>query len=89
MLKINEIPFAVYIMEEKIYEKIREANLSDIAPGGVPEDADSIIDYLINIRKELRKAKQFQLADETRNRLNELGITLEDTPQGTIWKRKR
>jgi cysteinyl-tRNA synthetase len=45
--------------------------------------------FLISIRKDLRKVKQFQLADEIRNRLNEIGITLEDTAAGTVWKRKR
>jgi len=38
------------------------------------------------VRSELRKAKQFALADMVRNRLSDLGITLEDTPQGTRWK---
>lgn len=52
-------------------------------------DAGQFIDLLISTRKELREAKQFQLADEIRNKLVELGITLEDTPQGTIWKRKK
>jgi cysteinyl-tRNA synthetase len=44
---------------------------------------------LIAARKDLRKAKQFQIADELRNNLTALGITLEDTPQGTVWKKKR
>jgi len=51
--------------------------------------AEPFIDLLINTRKSLREAKQFQLADEIRDRLGKLGITLEDTPQGTVWKRKR
>jgi len=37
----------------------------------------------------LREAKQYQLADEIRARLTDLGVTLEDTPQGTVWKQKR
>jgi cysteinyl-tRNA synthetase len=44
---------------------------------------------LIATRKRLREAKQFQLADEIRNKLTEMGVALEDTPQGTMWKRKR
>jgi cysteinyl-tRNA synthetase len=55
----------------------------------LPDDAGVIVDRLIDIRRDLRKAKQFQLADEIRNGLGGLGIALEDTPQGTVWKRKR
>jgi len=51
-------------------------------------DAEPFINLLIATRKRLREAKQFQLADEIRNKLTELGIALEDTPQGTVWKRK-
>jgi cysteinyl-tRNA synthetase len=52
-------------------------------------DAAPFIELLISTRKGLRGAKQFKLADEIRDRLTELGIALEDTPQGTSWKRKR
>ena len=52
-------------------------------------DAEPFIDLLISTRKQLREAKQFQLADEIRAKLGELGIALEDTTQGTVWKRKR
>ena len=40
----------------------------------------------INERTKLRKEKNFEKADEIRAELNRLGIILEDTPQGTIWK---
>ena len=51
-------------------------------------DAAPFIELLISTRKDLRQAKQFQLADGIRNKLTELGITLEDTPQGTVWRKK-
>jgi cysteinyl-tRNA synthetase len=51
-------------------------------------DAGPFIDFLVSLRKDLRQAKQFQLADEIRNKLTELGITLEDMPQGTVWKKR-
>ncbi|MFL5806489.1 MAG: cysteine--tRNA ligase [Roseiflexaceae bacterium] len=50
------------------------------------QQAAPFIDLLIELRAELRKAKQFALADMLRSRLVELGVTLEDTPQGTRWK---
>jgi cysteinyl-tRNA synthetase len=58
--------------------KERESETADLA-------AKPFVDLLVEIRRELRAAKQFQLADLVRNRLGELGITLEDTPQGTVW----
>jgi cysteinyl-tRNA synthetase len=48
---------------------------------------EQLIQLLIETRENLRKAKQWQLADMVRQRLIGLGIALEDTPKGTIWKR--
>ncbi|MDP2918991.1 MAG: cysteine--tRNA ligase [Dehalococcoidia bacterium] len=58
-------------------------------PEQTADDAAPFIELLISTRKKLREAKQFQLADEIRDKLAEMGITLEDTPQGTVWKRKK
>ena len=48
---------------------------------------DELIKLLIDIRSELRKRRAFDLADLIRNKLKEIGITLEDLPSGTIYKR--
>lgn len=48
---------------------------------------EPLMQLLIEIRGELRKAKNFQLADVLRNRLTDLGITLVDRPTGTEWER--
>ncbi|MCJ7655948.1 MAG: cysteine--tRNA ligase [Dehalococcoidia bacterium] len=56
-------------------------------PTRPPLDAEPLIQLLIEIRDELRKAKQWQLADMVRQRLIELGVALEDMPKGTVWKR--
>jgi len=55
----------------------------------IPDDANEVIKTLISVRKKLRDNKQFQLADEIRSASSEIGILLEDTPTGTVWKRKR
>ena len=51
-----------------------------------PQEAAPFIELLISLRKDLRTAKQFDLADKVRDQLAELGVTLEDTKQGTTWK---
>jgi len=48
---------------------------------------EQLIQLLIETREKSRQAKQWQLADVIRNRLIELGVALEDTPKGTVWKR--
>jgi cysteinyl-tRNA synthetase len=49
--------------------------------------ASPFIDLLVEMRSALRAERQWALADLVRNRLKELGIALEDTPQGTVWRR--
>jgi cysteinyl-tRNA synthetase len=59
-----------------------------LAPKAPSTSADvaPFIELLIELRAELRKAKQYQLADLVRTRMSDLGVTLEDGPQGTRWK---
>jgi cysteinyl-tRNA synthetase len=49
-------------------------------------DAGPFIDLLLEIRKDLRQARQFDLADKIRDELNTRGVTLEDSTTGTTWK---
>lgn len=48
--------------------------------------AKPFIDLLIRVRADLRTAKQWALADQVRDSLKELGVTLEDNPSGTTWR---
>lgn len=48
---------------------------------------DEEIEALIEKRIQARKDRDFQLADQIRDQLKDLNIILEDTPQGTRWKR--
>jgi cysteinyl-tRNA synthetase len=47
---------------------------------------DDVIQILIEVRKELRKRKAYDLADHIRNQLAEKGIVLEDHAEGVKWK---
>lgn len=51
------------------------------------KNGDDEIDRLIAERNEARKKKDFKRSDEIRDSLAEQGVILEDTPQGTRWKR--
>ena len=53
--------------------------------GGTDEQLD--IDALIIQRQEAKKTRNFAIADQIRKDLADAGIVLEDTPQGTIWRR--
>ncbi len=49
---------------------------------------NDLIAILIDVRSLLRKRKEYELADEIRARLREVGIELQDTPRGTKWRIK-
>ena len=48
--------------------------------------AQPFIELLLDIRQELRAAKQYAIADTIRSRLADLGVALEDSPGGTTWR---
>lgn len=47
--------------------------------------ADPFIELLLDLRQELREGKNYQLSDRIRDQLAELGVVIEDTPQGSTW----
>jgi cysteinyl-tRNA synthetase len=55
-----------------------DASHGDIAP---------FVDLLLDVRRQLRERKQWDLADSIRDQLEALGLRLEDTPVGTEWRR--
>jgi cysteinyl-tRNA synthetase len=55
----------------------KEAKSEDVAP---------LVDLLISIRKDLRDAEQWALADRIRDGLSDLGILIEDSKSGTTWR---
>ena len=47
---------------------------------------ETMIEGLIKNRNEARRDKNFDLADKIRDKLKEMGIEIEDTSNGTIWR---
>ena len=50
------------------------------------KEAAPFIDLMVEIRGELRRIRQWGLADKIRDRLTQEGIVLEDGPDGTSWR---
>ncbi len=48
---------------------------------------DEKIEMLVQQRTQAKKDKNYALADEIRNTLKEMGVVVEDTPQGPKWKK--
>jgi cysteinyl-tRNA synthetase len=49
---------------------------------------DEKITELIQKRNQARKEKKWEEADKVRKEIESLGIILEDTPEGTKWKKR-
>jgi cysteinyl-tRNA synthetase len=71
-------------------EKLRELTgifglvLSDTS--GSESQAEPFIDLLLKLRSTMRKDKLWAYSDLIRDRLKELGVTLEDSKDGTTWR---
>ena len=51
-------------------------------------DYDALMEMILSVRETARKEKQYKLADEIRDKLAELGITVEDSATGARWKKR-
>ena len=55
--------------------------------GGGEDLAAGLLDLVISVRKEIRTQKLWGLSDAIRDGLAKIGVTLEDSREGTTWKR--
>ncbi|ACV61218.1 cysteinyl-tRNA synthetase [Desulfofarcimen acetoxidans DSM 771] len=49
---------------------------------------EAVMQMLLDIRNEARKNKNWALSDRIRDALKDINVILEDTPQGTRWKKQ-
>lgn len=57
-------------------------------PKDIPSLLTPLVNLLLEVRGKLRSAKQFELSDFIRDRLEQAGIVVEDTPEGARWHPK-
>jgi cysteinyl-tRNA synthetase len=58
-------------------------------PAGTGDNGElvgGLLDFLLELREEARATKAFDRADEIRDRLTSLGVSIEDTAAGTRWR---
>ena len=55
---------------------------------GKGENLEKLLDILLKVRQEARNKKDWNTADEIRNDLDKLGIEIQDTETGPIWRKK-
>jgi cysteinyl-tRNA synthetase len=58
------------------------------AAGDGSDLVEGLVRLIIEVRQESRTKKDWGTADRIRDGLKELGIVLEDTPQGVRWKKQ-
>ncbi len=73
------------ILNETSQDFLERARKSGAIELGISEDE---IRELLDQRAEARKARNFKLADEIRDKLLSWGILIEDGPKGSIWRVK-
>ncbi|NVM27645.1 MAG: cysteine--tRNA ligase [Candidatus Helarchaeota archaeon] len=60
------------------------------SPGEEKEEIliNNLVKFILELRKDARDKKQYEIADRIRDKLKELGITLLDYPTRTIWTKE-
>ncbi len=56
--------------------------------GAGAEEYDELMQVILGIRQKCRDAKHWDVADSIRDDLAEIGIVIEDSPQGARWKKR-
>jgi cysteinyl-tRNA synthetase len=79
-------PLALSQAQERFEQLAGVLGLRLTLPTAEGTAAAPFIDLLLEVRRDLRQAKQFALSDKIRVRLNDLGVTVEDTAQGSSWR---
>jgi cysteinyl-tRNA synthetase len=47
---------------------------------------DKFVELLVDVRQEMRAQKQWAMSDLIRDRLKELGVSVEDNKDGSTWR---
>jgi cysteinyl-tRNA synthetase len=83
----NAARLAVQLKELAAIFGILQQDPDEFLQQGIGQDEASKINQLIALRNEARRQKQWGEADRLRDELLAMKVMLEDTAEGTIWKK--
>ena len=67
---------------------MRLSQLTGLRMDQLHAEYEELMQVILSVRQACRDQKQWALADCIRDRLAEIGITIEDSPQGARWKKR-
>ena len=83
-------------LEQGVYDRADRAaqalatlmpRLAALKPASSDDHTPALMDLVLQMRSQLRGAKQWALADQLRDGLTRLGYVINDTPEGSTWQR--
>ena len=83
----SEIDTAVLNEVIGIFELYGNSVLGLFAVDAIDSNLESEIEQLILDRDEARKSKDWSKSDSIRDKLMSIGIEIQDTPEGTKWRK--
>ena len=92
---IDQDDFVLTIKVKKVLAEVKEifTELGNEILGILSSDdrvedglVPDLVELLLELRSNLRAEGNYEMADEIRDQLTELGVSVKDTPQGAEWK---
>ena len=88
VLNVEDTVFDLYQNMSEMIETTDDEEILNLIAAADSKNLDSIMNALIAIRRKLRNANSYDLADSIRDRLAKLGLIMEDNPKGSSWRWK-
>ncbi len=75
------------VVDDKLLKKLIDI-LSEYKTDIEVKNIEELMKSLLQVREEARKNKDWNTADNIRDKLDEIGIEIQDTSDGPVWRKK-